>query len=100
MTKAFLILTEDVHDTEGIKAYERASAPTLAPHGAKVLAVDPDVQVLEGQWHGTRTVMLQFASIEAAREWYDSSDYQAAKPLREAAATCNAVLVSGFDSIT
>lgn len=99
MAKAFLILTEDIHDAQGIKAYERASASTLDPHGAKVLAVDADVQVLEGRWHGTRTVMLEFASIEAAREWYGSSGYQAAKPLREAAATCNAVLVSGFDPI-
>lgn len=67
-----------------------------APH-ASVLAVHEGPEVLEGEWHGDRTVVLEFESVEAARAWYESAEYAKAKPLRQAAAETNAVLVAGFE---
>ncbi len=52
--------------------------------------------VLEGDWHGPQTVVLEFESVEAAREWYNSEAYQEAAKLRQAAADCNGVIVSGL----
>lgn len=97
MPKGYVIVTEDIHDPAEMAEYSKASAPTLTEHGAKVLSVDSDPRVLEGQWHGTRTVMLEFESVEAAQAWYDSKGYQDALPLRQAAATSNAVVLTGFD---
>jgi uncharacterized protein (DUF1330 family) len=54
--------------------------------------------VLEGEWHGNQTVVLEFPSPEAARAWYESPAYQKAKSLREAAADTNAVIVAGFEA--
>lgn len=96
MPKGYVILTEAIHDPEGMKAYGEASAASVAEHKVTPLAVDGNVEVLEGEWHGDRTVLLEFESVEAARAWYSSAAYQAAKPLRQAAAECNAVIVSGF----
>jgi hypothetical protein len=42
-------------------------------------------------------IVLEFASVEAARAWYESPGYQAAIPLRQAAADANVVIVSGFE---
>jgi uncharacterized protein (DUF1330 family) len=61
-----------------------------------VLAIEEHVEVLEGTWHGTRTVLFEFESVEAARAWCTSAGYQAAKSLRQAAADTNAVLISGL----
>ncbi|MWA07083.1 DUF1330 domain-containing protein [Actinomadura sp. LD22] len=96
MPKAYVILTEAIKDEAGMEAYGRASAPSLAAGGARVLAADPRPETLEGAWHGDRTVVLEFPSAEAARAWYDSPAYAAAKPLRRAAADTNAVIVAGF----
>jgi uncharacterized protein (DUF1330 family) len=41
-------------------------------------------------------VVLTFPSMEAARGWYDSPEYQAILPLRLAAARCRSVFVEGF----
>jgi uncharacterized protein (DUF1330 family) len=68
--------------------------------GVGVLAVDAKPQVLEGNWHGDQTVVLEFDSVEAAREWYESEAYQEAAKLRHAAADCNVVIVSGFERPT
>ena len=61
-----------------------------------VLAVDTAPKVLEGSWHGDQTVVLEFESVDAARAWYESEGYQKAAKLRQAAADCNAVILSGF----
>jgi uncharacterized protein (DUF1330 family) len=62
-----------------------------------VLAVDQEPDVLEGEWHGDQTVVLEFESVDAARDWYTSAAYQAALPLRQAAADTNVVILSGFE---
>jgi uncharacterized protein (DUF1330 family) len=91
--KAYVIVTEAIHDPEGMRAYSRATAPTLAD--VNVLAADPRPEVLEGTWHGNRTVILEFESVEQARAWYNSPEYEKAKPLRHAAADSNAVIITG-----
>lgn len=35
--------------------------------------------------------------MEAARAWYESAEYAAAKPLRQAAADSNVVIDAGFE---
>ncbi|NUU21565.1 MAG: DUF1330 domain-containing protein [Streptomycetaceae bacterium] len=96
MPKGYVIMTEAIKDPAGMDAYSRAAAPTMAAGGARVVAVDAG-QVLEGDWHGERTVVLEFESVEAARAWYESEGYAKAKPLRQAAAETNAVILAGFE---
>lgn len=97
--KGYVVITEDVKDPEGMKAYGALAMPTMAA-GAKILAVDTKPEVLEGSWHGTQTIVLEFESVEAARAWYYSDAYQEAVKLRQAAADCNGVILSGFEMPT
>jgi uncharacterized protein (DUF1330 family) len=94
--KGYVILTEDIKDRSGMNAYARAAAPSMTEGNVTLLAIDPEPQVLEGNWHGTQTVVLEFESVDAARAWYESETYQSAKVLRQAAADTNAVIVSGL----
>ena len=97
MPKAYVIFTEDIKDPDRMRAYERASTAPLVQSGARVLAADQGLQVLEGEWHGQRTVLLEFESPDAARAWYESDAYQQVIGLRHAAAETNAVIVTGFE---
>ncbi|MFF9204593.1 DUF1330 domain-containing protein [Streptomyces sp. NPDC014986] len=97
MPKGYVIMTEAIRDEAGMAAYGKASAASMAEAGARVRVVDPSPHVLEGEWHGDRTVVVEFASVEAARAWYESAGYQEARPLRQAAAVTNAVIVAGFE---
>jgi uncharacterized protein (DUF1330 family) len=94
--KGYVILTEAIKDLEGMKAYGRAASPAMSQGGCKILSVDTKPQVLEGSWHGHQTVVLEFDSVDAARDWYESEAYQKAARLRQAAADCNAVIISGL----
>ncbi len=95
MPKGYVILTEAIKDPEGMKAYGRAAGAAMA--GVGVLAVDTAPEVVEGSWHGNQTVVLEFESVDAARAWYHSEAYQKAAKLRQSAADCNAVILTGFE---
>ena len=55
---------------------------------------------IKGSWHGKRTAVLEFDSVEAAWNWYRSPEYQGIMGLRHAAADSNAVIVAGFEMPT
>lgn len=97
MPKGYVIFTEAITDRAGMDAYGRAAGPSMTGHAVSVLAVDQQPEVLEGEWHGDQTVVLEFESVDAARDWYTSTAYQAALPLRQAAADTNVVILSGLE---
>jgi len=97
MPKAYVILTEAIHDQETMDRYGRESARALVEFGGKPLIVDSNPIVLEGEWHGNRTVVVEYESVEAAKAWYESAAYQETLPLRLAASQCNVVICTGFE---
>jgi uncharacterized protein (DUF1330 family) len=94
MPKGYVVLTEAIKDPEGMKAYGQAAGAAMG--GVNILAVDTAPNVVEGTWHGNQTVLLEFESVDAARAWYESEAYQKAVKLRQAAADCNVVILSGI----
>src|SRR6202035_5209117 len=96
MPKGYVILTEAIRDLEGMKAYGKAAMPAMAQGGCTMLAVDRAPGVLEGDWHGDQTGVLEFESVEAARAWYESAPIRKAAKLGRGGAAGNAVFISGF----
>ncbi len=94
MAKGYILLTEDVKDQAGMAEYAKLAGKAMA--GSTLLSFDQKPEVIEGEWHGTQTVLLEFESVEAAREWYNSDAYQEAVKLRQAAADCNGVILHGM----
>ncbi len=94
MPKAYILITEDVKDPAGMAEYGKLASQTMG--SATLLSFDTKAEVIEGQWHGTQTVLLEFESEDAAREWYYSDAYQEALKLRQAAADCNGVILHGL----
>lgn len=92
----YFVVQEKVTDEAGLAAYGKAAGPTLQGVRGRAVAVDNDVKPIEGEWHGSRVVILEFEDEAAFREWYDSPAYQAALPLRLAATDSRGVLVKGI----
>lgn len=62
--------------------------------GVEVLAKGSAFEVLEGD-PAEAVVVLQFSTMQAARDWYHSKEYQAALPHRLRAADYRTILVDG-----
>ena len=74
--------------------FKQMAGPTIGEHGGKVLVREPSPDVREGENLGT-VVIIEFESIDAARKFYESEKYQAAKAVRELASNAHLVLVEG-----
>jgi uncharacterized protein (DUF1330 family) len=97
MAKGYVIVTEDVTDEAGMGVYAAKALPTILAAGANVLVVGPPDKVVEGEWHGNQTVVLEFESVQAAHDWYNSAENQESITLRHASSTSNVAIVAGFE---
>jgi uncharacterized protein (DUF1330 family) len=52
-------------------------------------------ETLEGTWAPRRLVILEFPTVERAREWWSSETYRPAKELRQSSARTEMVLAEG-----
>jgi uncharacterized protein (DUF1330 family) len=93
---AFVIVETDVHDPEQYEQYKAASPGAVAAGGGRFVARGGELAVLEGDWSPKRLVVLEFPDLEAAKRWYESPEYQAAKKLRDGAANLRMVAVEGL----
>ncbi len=94
MPKGYLIARVDVTDPQAYARYAEAAGAAMRLHGARPLARGGKHEAVEG--HGrARNVVLEFDSFEAARAYYHSPEYQAAKAHRAGAADGEFVLVEG-----
>jgi len=94
---AYVIVETNVHDPEQYEQYKAASPGAVHAGGGRFVARGGELAVLEGDWEPSRLVILEFPDLETAREWYASEAYEAAKRLREGAASLRMVAVEGLE---
>lgn len=94
MPKGYVIARVDIKDPAAYARYAEAASKAIALYGARPIARGGRSEQLEGPAR-KRNVVLEFDSFEAARAYYYSAEYQAAKALREGAADMEMVVVEG-----
>ena len=92
---AYVIVETDITDPERYEQYKAASPAAIAAGGGRFLVRGGDIAVLEGDWHPSRLVLLEFEDLAAAKRWFESEAYQQARKLREGAAGMRMVAVQG-----
>ncbi len=94
---AYVIVETDITDPERYARYMAATPAAIAAAGGRFLARGGEVAVLEGDWQPSRLVVIEFEDLAAAKRFYESEAYQAAKDLRAGAAHMRMVAVEGID---
>ena len=59
------------------------------------MAHGDNIEVAEGDWNPVGVAVLEFDSLERAKQWYELPDYQEALALLHASATNGLVFVDG-----
>ncbi len=91
----YVIADVNVTDPALFDEYRKLVPATVAAYDGKYLVRGGDSEVREGDWTPTRTVILQFPSVQRARQWYDSPEYAAPKQMRIASTTSSVIIVDG-----
>jgi len=92
---AYVIVDINVTDPVRYEEYKKLSAATVELHGGKFIARGGKTEVLEGDWAPSRLVILQFDSVEQAKNWLNSTEYNEPRKLRHETATSNMVVIEG-----
>lgn len=92
---AYVIGEADVFNPEAMKDYGAMVMAAVAKYGGKYLARGARPQVLEGG-PAHNILVIEFATADAARAWYASPEYQAAKAVRQGHSNLRLVLVEDF----
>lgn len=93
---AYVIANIAVTDPVQYEDYKRLAGPSVTAYEGKYLVRGGTAEILEGGWTPNRVVVLEFPSIERAREWWNSSEYAAAIGIRHASAESELILVEGY----
>jgi uncharacterized protein (DUF1330 family) len=93
---AYMFIGIDIKDEAGMARYVEDAPPILASHGGRVLAVDNDAELLDGQYRRERMVLIGFPSLEQARTFWTSPEYKPMKELRERSSDQDCILIEAF----
>ena len=75
---------------------EEGFVEIFSRYNGQMLSVDESPEVVEGAWPYTRTVLIQFPSLDDANAWYRSDEYQALAQHRFKASAANIVFIDGL----
>lgn len=98
--KGYLIAEAKVHDAAAYETYKPLSLSAVEQYGGRFVVRGGASEVLEGKWSPPqRMVIVEFDSVDQAKRFYHSPEYQLARKAREDVAEMNMLVIAGFDNL-
>ena len=91
----YIIVELEITDPKLFAKYRDLVPPIIEQYGGKYIVRGGDTEVFEGDWNPKRIVVLEFESVQRAKEFMDSEEYAPVKQMRFDSANSNALVVEG-----
>ena len=85
----------EITDPETYEEYRKLVPPLVKKFGGKYLVRGGTAEQLEGSNPPKRVVVLEFPSLDAAKQFYNSAEYGAARAIRQKASSGDLWVVEG-----
>ena len=96
MKKGYVMVNIDIEKPDDWPAYRERSMPYVARNGGRYIVATSDIEEREGSFGLKRLVIIEFPSVEIARQVYDSEEYQRdILPFRQRASRSDLVIFEG-----
>ena len=92
---AYLVVDIDVTDPAQFEEYKKLAPAAIDKFGGRYLIRGGAYEAVEGDWKPQRLTIAEFDSMEQAKAFYDSPEYQVAIEARKGAANMKMLLVQG-----
>jgi len=92
---AYVIVEVNVENPLEYEEYKKLTPETLAAFDGKFIVRGGQTETLEGEWQPDRIVVLEFPTVERAKEWWNSDIYTKAKAIRQRTAKTKMIVVQG-----
>ncbi len=93
---AYVIVEIDIVDPVGYEEYKKLAGATVEKHGGRYIVRGGPVETLEGDWNPKRIVILEFESMQRAKEWLNCEEYHEPRKMRHRTAKTKMILVEGM----
>lgn len=93
---AYVIVDSNVKNPDAMGPYIEKVGATVEPFQGKTLCAGTNIEVMEGDWKPKRFVIVEFPSMDKARDWYNSPAYQEILPIRLNNTDDKFILVEGL----
>ena len=93
---AYVLVEIKIHDPKDYEEYKKLTPASIAAYDGRFVVRGGKTETLEGSWDPERIVVLEFPSVERAKEWWDSPEYAPAKAIRQRSAHTEMIVVEGF----
>ena len=90
---AYLIADIQITNPMKFEEYRAQVEPTIAKFSGRYLVRGGSPERLEGNWDPTRIVVLEFPSLDLAKQWYNSGAYHGPKQIRQQSSDSNVIFV-------
>lgn len=94
--RGYVLVEIDIHSPEGYEDYKKLTPATIAAYDGRFIVRGGKTENLEGNWNAKRIVVLEFPTVERAKEWWASEAYAPAKKIRQQSATTKMIVVEGL----
>ena len=92
---AYVIVEIEITDPAGYEDYKKQAGASVAKYGGKYIVRGGASETLEGDWHPKRLVILEFESMQRAKEWLHSEEYREPRKMRHRTAKTKMIVVEG-----
>ncbi len=92
----YVIVEIEVTDPVGYEEYKKMAGASVAKYGGKYIVRGGASETLEGDWQPKRIVILEFESVQRAKEWLNCPEYEAPRKMRHRTAKTKMVVVEGI----
>ena len=93
--KAYIVAHIEVTNPSQYEQYKILSTLAMKAHDVKLLVRGGEETILEGKGM-KRTVIMEFPSVKAAQNFYNSPQYRRARNAREGAAIVDMSIIQGI----
>ena len=93
---AYVIVDVEINDAKAYDDYKKLTPASIAAYDGKFIVRGGKTETLEGDWDPERIVMLEFPSVEKAKEWWNSNEYLPAKEIRQRSSNTKMIVVEGY----
>lgn len=93
---AYVIVEVSIEDPILYEEYKKLTPATIAAFDGRFVVRGGKVISMEGNWEPERLVILEFPTMDKAKEWWHSKAYAPAKSIRQASATTKMIFMEGY----
>jgi len=93
---AYVIVEVEIHNPVEYEEYKKLTPASIAAFDGRFIVRGAKSECLEGDWQPQRIVVLEFPSVERAKEWWHSVEYASAKEIRHRTAKTKMLVVEGY----